>query len=370
MNGFPDIGPDRRVALCHDWLTGMRGGERVLEILCRWFPDAPLYTLLHEHGAVSATIEAHAIRTSRLQALPGIGRNYRRCLPLFPAAVRSLKMAPADLVISTSHCVAKAVRPPRDARHLCYCFTPMRYAWTFYDEYFGATPLKGLVARPLLAWLRAWDRRVSDRVDRFVAISRHVHRRIADFYGREADVVYPPVDTAGWTPGGPRPGGFDLLVSALVPYKRVDLAVRAYTRSGYPLRVVGTGSGAGGLRSLAGSNVEFLGWQPDEALLVLYRTCRLLVFPGEEDFGIVPLEAQACGAPVVAYGRGGALETVRDGISGVFFRNQQEQELLDAVETCAARDWDPEAIRANAERFDTAAFVRGLARSIAACLDD
>jgi len=366
---FPARWRDLRVVLCHDWLTGMRGGERVLEILCRGFPEAPVYTLIHNPDAVSPTINAHRVGTSWLQHVPGILRRYRNFLPLFPAAVRSLRLPPADLVISTSHCVAKSVRPPAGARHLCYCFTPMRYAWTFFDEYFGNLAVKAAAARPVLAWLRHWDRRTAARVDRFAAISRHVRGRIERFYGRAADVVYPPVDAARCTPGSGTPAAYDLVVSALVPYKRLDVAVDAYNASGRTLKIVGVGSELARLRPLAEPNIEFLGWQSDEAVLDLYRACRLLVFPGEEDFGIVPLEAQCTGRPVVAYAKGGALETVVDGETGVFFHEQTPAALRAAVDNCAARRWDPAAIRRHALGFSTPRFVDEFAASIEATVN-
>jgi glycosyltransferase involved in cell wall biosynthesis len=365
---YPPEWSKLNVALSHDWLTGMRGGERVLEILCDAFPRAPVLTLLHKPEVISSTINDHPVRTSWIQRIPGADLRYRSMLPLFPLAVRSLRAPPCDLLISTSHCIAKSVRAPAGARHLCYCFTPMRYAWCFYREYFGNSPLKGLLARPLLAALRRWDRATAQRVDRFVAISDHIRERIQSSYGRDADVVYPPVDTGRWTPGsGTARGDYDLVVSALVPYKRVDLAVRAYSRSGERLLVAGIGGEADRLRALAAPNVEFLGWQPDEKVLELYRNCRMLIFPGEEDFGLVPLEVQACGRPVVALARGGTLETVREGVSGVFFRDQTEEALLAAVRQCASTAWDSRTIRANAERFGVGAFVQGLAQSIAAC---
>jgi glycosyltransferase involved in cell wall biosynthesis len=349
----------------------MRGGERVLEHLCRAYPDAPILTLLANPAAVSDEIRRHPIQTSFLQSIPGIHRRYRYLLPLFPAAVRSLRVPPCDLVISTSHCAIKSVRPPPGARHLCYCFTPMRYAWQFYAEYFGRNPVKALAAKPLLAWLRRWDRRTSQRVDRFVAISRHVADRIRRAYGREPDVVYPPVETDYWTPGpGPvaEVGAYDLIVSALVPYKRVDLAVGAWARSGQKLKVVGTGTEAANLQRVAGPNVEFLGWQTDEAIRDLYRGCRMLVFPGEEDFGIVPLEAQACGRPVVAYRAGGAMETVLEGETGVFFGRQDEESLLAAARECASRPWNPPLIRRHAETFAPSRFMAGLTASVERCL--
>ena len=367
MNRYPESWKDLRIVLSHDWLTGMRGGERVLEVLCDGFPSAPVFSLIHKRGTVSPAIESHSITTSPLQHVPGIFRFYRHFLPLFPAAASAMKIPSADLLISTSHCAAKGLNA-RGAKHLCYCFKPMSYAWTFYEEYFGANRLKRAVVSPILRAMRAWDRRNSERVDLFVTLSRHVQQRIKDFYGRDSEVVYPPVNTDFFTPGGERARAFDLIVSALVPYKRVDLAVRAYTRLGFPLRIVGTGTEFERLRSSAGPGIEFMGWQSDETVRDLYRTCRCLVFPGEEDFGIVPGEAQACGCPVVAFARGGALESVAEGVSGVFFAQQTEESLLEAVAKCDQLRWDAQAIRKNAERFSAQAFVNGMDRCIRKCL--
>lgn len=354
-----------RVVLAHDWLTGMRGGERCLEVLCEKFPGAPIFTLFHQPGRISETINRHPITTSFLQRVPGIFSYYRNLLPLFPAAIAAMRPPPADLLISSSHCAAKALRKPEGAKHLCYCYTPMRYAWSFHEEYLGRSWKRALAA-PILARMRAWDRRTASNVDRFVAISRHVRDRIRRFYDRDADVVYPPVRTDFYTPAAPGDDGFDLVVSALVPYKRVDLAVEAYSRLGYPLKVVGTGTEFASLRRMAAPNVEFLGWRSDEDVRDLYRRCRLLVFPGEEDFGIVPLEAQACGKPVVAFARGGALETLVAGDTAAFFSEQTDSALLAAVESAAGRRWDAAAIRRNAERFAVESFAQGLEASIAA----
>ena len=364
MNPFPPEWANLQVALAHDWLTGMRGGERVVELLCQGFPDAPIYTLIHDRNAVSESINRHPVQTSVLQHVPGITRSYRYFLPLHPWAISRFQPAPADLLISTSHCVAKGLPRPPGALHLCYCFTPMRYAWTFYDEYFGRNPVKAAILKPILKRLRRWDRENADGVDRFVAISHHVQKRIQAFYGRESDVVYPPVDIERCTPGEDGHDGFDLVVSALVPYKRVDLAVRTYTEFGYPLTVVGSGTEYQRLRAMAGANITFLGWRSDAEIVALYRRCRLLVFPGEEDFGIVPVEAQACGRPVVAYGRGGALETVVAGETGLFFEQQTPDSLRDAVERCAATRWDLDHLRNHAGRFSTRNFVAGLAESV------
>ena len=369
MHQFPSRWKNLDVTLCHDWLTGMRGGERVLEILCEGFPRAPLRTLIHNRAAVSATINAHPISTSWLQHVPAIMRHYRLFLPTFPATIALQPAAAGDLLISTSHCVAKGLRTRPGTKHLCYCFTPMRYAWTFHEEYFSGNRAKQILAAPVLAALRHWDKAASANVHRFVAISEHVRQRIQTYYGRDADVVYPPVDTQRCTPIHAPRKNFDLIVSALVPYKRIDLAVRAYARLGYPLKIVGIGGELDHLRTLAGPKTEFLGWLPDTEALELYRHCRLLIFPGEEDFGIVPLEAQSCGRPVVAFRRGGALETIRDGLTGLFFNDQTVESLLEAVQQAANHPWNPATIRTHAESFSEARFIQGLAQSIEKCLE-
>lgn len=373
MERIPPSWESEDVVLGHDWLTGMRGGERVLEFLCQAFPRAPIVTLVYNPDAVSDVIRAHPVRTSILQRIPGIARRYRWFLPFFPAAVARLACPPGKLLITTSHCAIKALRPASGMRHLCYCFTPMRYAWTFEEEYFGRNPLKRAALGPLLAWLRAWDRQTAGNVDRFMTLSRHVRDRIWACYERDADVVYPPVDLDYFTPGpvaAPEAKGepYDLIVSALVPYKRIDLAVRAYTRMGRRLVVVGSGGGFNALRRMAGPSVTWLGWQPDATVRDLYRGCRMLVFPGEEDFGLVPVEANACGRPVVALRRGGAAESIVDGETGVLFRDQTEDALIDAIRACDARSWDAARIRARAETFSRQAFIDGLAQSMEACL--
>jgi glycosyltransferase involved in cell wall biosynthesis len=361
------------VLLVHDWLTGMRGGEKCLEVLSRHFPTARLFTLLHRRGSVSPTIEAMRIETSFLQHAPG---DYRYWLPLMPQAIQSFRVPDdVELVVSLSHAVAKGIRVPPGVRHVCYCFTPMRYAWHLRDDYFGrADAAAGLLGRikaaarnRLLAGLRQWDRDSSGRVDEFVAISRTVAGRIADCYGRESRVVYPPVDTRFYVPApGPR-DDFYLCLSALVPYKRIDLAVEACSRMGRRLVVVGSGPQLTACRRLAGEGVQFLGWQSAEVLRELLQRCRALIFPGQEDFGIVPLEAHACGTPVICYGVGGATETVlpadnRHVGTGRWFANQSVDSLTAAMhwfeehpEQCS-----PRLARQQAERFTTARFEREL----------
>jgi glycosyltransferase involved in cell wall biosynthesis len=363
------------VALVHDWLTGMRGGERCLEVLCELYPDADLFTLLHVPGSVSPVIERRRIVTSFVQRLPGARHRYRHYLPVFPWAVQALDLRGYDLVVSTSHCVAKGARAPRGAVHVSYCFTPMRYVWDLYDDYFGARagPLTRALMPPVAAALRRWDRVTSDRVHHFAAISRHVAARIERCYGRVADVIYPPVDVQRFEPGDGDEGEFYLVVSALVPYKRVDLAVAAATRRGARLLVVGSGPEERPLQAAAGPTVEFLGWRSDEEVARLYRRCRALLFPGVEDFGIVPLEAMAAGRPVIALAAGGACETVvgldatDEPPTGVFFAGQSVDALADAMATFErqAHRFEPKALRARAELFDRPRFKERLAGYLA-----
>ena len=349
-------------ALVHDWLTGMRGGEKALEVLCELLPDADLLTLVSVPGRVSPTIMRHRIRTSPIQRLPLVARFYRHYLPLFPFAIEQFDLDDVDLVVSTSHCAAKSVVPRPGARHLCYCFTPMRYAWDQFDHYFGPDRVgvgASTLARPVLAGLARWDRRTAGRVDRYVAISHYVAGRIRRYYNRESDVVYPPVDTEFFQPDGRVPESYLLIVSALVPYKRIDLAIDAARLAGLPLRIVGEGPEQDRLRTHAAeSPVEFLGHQTNEQIRALYQGATAVVLPGEEDFGIVPVEAQACGRPVVALGRGGALETVRDGVTGVLVTEPTAEAFAEAFRSLPNRWFNTEVIRRHAEDFSRAHFAR------------
>ena len=296
-----------RVALVHDWLTGMRGGEKCLEVACRHWPQAPLFTLLHRPGRVTSVIENRPLHVSWLQRFPQVHRYYRYLLPLMPAASRSWKLPPGDLMLSFSHCVAKAARPPRGAIHVCYCFTPMRYAWHMRTAYFGSEQRHGIFSAAtdhLLEWLRQWDWQTADRVDHFIAISRTVQRRIEECYNRSSIVIYPPVDTSFYCPAAAPREDYYLVVSAFAPYKRLELAIEACNRLKRKLVIIGTGQAEARLRALAGPTVHFLGWPPNEVVRDHLRRCRALLFPGEEDFGIVPVEAQACGTPVIAMARG------------------------------------------------------------------
>ena len=356
-----------RVALVHDWLTGMRGGEKCLEVFCEIFPEADIYTLLHIKGSVSPTIESHRIKTSWIQHLPWVERKYRNYLPLFPRAIESLPLKGYDLILSSSHCVAKGVTVPPGALHVAYVHTPMRYVWDLFDVYFGKESTAGRPAKVVMPmvrpYLQKWDVRSNDRVHYFLANSDHVRRRILRHYRRPAEVIHPPVDTQAFDLFS-EPKDYYLLVSALAPYKRVDLAIRAFNRMQKPLVIVGTGPLMPSLKKESGKTISWLGWQSDEALKKLYGECRAFIFPGEEDAGITPLEAQASGRPVVAFGRGGALETVvplddyrqgkRDFFSGIFFPEQTEESLIKAVLDLEAHSQllNPEKIRAHALTFD------------------
>ena len=355
-----------RVALIHDWLTGMRGGEKVLDVLCEVFPAADLFTLVHVPGSISATIERRRIVRSPIQWLPAAARRYREYLPLFPFAIEQFDLDGYDLVVSTSHCAAKSVVVPGRARHLCYCLTPMRYAWDQFDAYFGPERVgvrTSALLRPILARLARWDRDTAHRVHRYLAISQYVARRIALYYNRESTIVYPPVDTEFYTPAAASIRPRFLIVSALVPYKRVDLAMTAARRAGLALTVVGDGPERSALEPLAGDGIELVGRRTDEDIRELYRTSIATILPGEEDFGIVPVEAQACGRPVVALGRGGALDTVVPGVTGVLVPDGSVEALAASLRTAADTTWDSAAIRRHAERFSRDTFARGITRA-------
>lgn len=367
-----------KLALVHDWLTGMRGGEKCLEVVCRRFPQARLFTLLRKRGSTSPAIERMDVTTSFLQWIPGVTRHYRYLLPLMPAAVERLPIpAGVDLVLSFSHAVAKGVRPPRGVPHVCFCFTPMRYAWHRRDDYFcaaGRTAGRGggrgplAVARNvLLNWVRRWDRDTAHRVTHWIAISRTVARRIQQCYGRPSRVIYPPVDTDFYQPGhGPR-DDYYVCVSALVAYKRIDLVIEACNRLGRRLIVIGEGPEQRRLQALAGPTVRLAGRLPDEAVREHLQRGRALLFAAHEDFGIVPLEAQACGMPVVALGEGGATETVLPAAAGqpgtgLLFHPQSAEALAAAIGQLEAHpEWfDPLLARRQAERFGLARFEEEL----------
>jgi len=351
---------NKKIALVHDWLTGMRGGEKVLEIFCEMFPHADIFTLLHIPDSVSKTIESHSIRTSYLQNFPGAQKHYRYFLPLMPHAIQSFDLSAYDWIISTSHCVAKGCRVPKQATHISYCFTPMRYIWDQFENYFGPNR-----SRPPVRWmmnrirpgLQSWDVRTAQTVGYFVADSRHVQTRIKKYYGREAQVIYPPADLDYYTPETQKsPSDFYLVVSALAPYKRIDIAIQAFNTCGKKLKVIGNGQSSETLKAMAKPNIEFLGWRSNEELRNQYRKCKALIFPGVEDFGIVPVEAMACGTPVIAFAEGGALETVQEGRTGIFFKTPTEGSLLEAIRRFEGKIWDSEPIREHSLQFSKTRF--------------
>lgn len=343
-----------KIALVHDWLTGRRGGEKVLEVFAELFPDADIYTLFHFKGSQHPLIEKREIFVSFLQKFPFLRTHYRYYLPLFPLAIEYFDITDYDLILSSSHCVAKGAIPGPSAIHICYCFTPMRYAWDLFHYYFGKGRLsifKRMIVLPLISYLRVWDVSSSSRVHSFIASSNYVAQRIKKYYGRESQVIYPPVDTDYFLPGEGKGEDYFLIVSALVPYKKIDLAIEVFKKKKEKLLIVGDGPDLKKLKKMASKNVLFLGSVSDQKLLGLYQNAKAFLFPGIEDFGIAPLEAQACGLPVIAFGKGGALETVKDGETGILFYKQTIDSLADAIDRFQNMEFNKSEIRRWAEKF-------------------
>ncbi|HEV3189519.1 MAG TPA: glycosyltransferase [Polyangiaceae bacterium] len=359
-----------RVALVHDWLTGMRGGEYVLEAMAELFSRPTLFTLLYVRGAIEGPVAELNCTTSWLQHVPGAGRYYRHFLPLMPQMVSSFDVSGFDLVVSSSHCVAKGVRKAPEAVHVSYVHAPMRYMWERFDDYFGAGRARLGVRAAACAfrpYLQRWDRFVSsaDRVNVLVANSLFTADQIRRAYGREARIVHPFVDLSRFRrPRAPR--SHYLMVGAFAPNKRVDLAVEAFTRLRLPLLIVGRGPDEARLRAMAGPTVTFLGPLSNRSIEELYATSRAFVFPGVEDFGITPLEAMASGLPVIAYAAGGALETVVDLESGLFFHQATAQSLIAAVERIESGSvvFDEKRVRIRANAFTKEQFQQGMLREI------
>ena len=322
-----------KVALVHDWLNGMRGGEKCLEVICELFPDADLYTLIHKKGGLSDIIESMRIKTSFLQHLPFALKKYRYFLPLFPIAIEQFDFSEYDLIVSSSHCVAKGVKKGESVFHISYVHTPMRYVWDQFHTYFRQPRTSWSIkmsAKLIRPYLQRWDRNTSKNVDTFLCNSENVRQKIFNYYGRESQVIYPPVNLSYFKPGEVKEN-FYLIVGALAPNKSVDLAIEAFNRLKLPLKISGSGQDESYCRSIAGENIDFLGTLSNKKLLMLYQQARALIFPGEDDFGITPLEAQACNTPVIAFAAGGALETVTES-TGIFFQEQKVEALCEAVE--------------------------------------
>jgi glycosyltransferase involved in cell wall biosynthesis len=348
-----------RVAIVHDWLNQMGGAEGVLEALVEMFPEATVYTSMYWPEAMPEVYGQWDIRTTWMDRLPGIHRHHQPYLLFYPLAFGGLELRGFDLVISNKSAFCMGVRTTPGIRHVCYCLTPTRFVWDF-DTYVSREQVGGLAqgsVRPFLGRLQRWERAAADRVDAFVAISNAVQARIQRFYERGSDIVYPPVDTGRFVPS---PDGshddYFLIVSRLVPYKRIDLAVRAFTELGLPLWIGGSGRDRASLEAMAGSNVRFLGRVPDEDLGQLMARCRAFVFPGLEDFGITPVQTMAAGRPVIAFAGGGALDYVVEGVTGAFFHEQTPESLANAARRFDETAFEPAAIRAHAEQFDTQVF--------------
>ena len=352
--------PFKRVAIVHYWLVNMRGGERVLEALCELYPDADIFTHIYAADRMSDIIRRHSVRTTFIARLPWARRLYQSYLPLMPLALEQLDLRAYDLVISSESGPAKGVLTRPDAVHVCYCHTPMRYAWNMYQEYRdGLSSLKRWAMALLLHRIRQWDVTAAARVDHFVANSRNVAHRIRKYYRRDSIVIPPPVDFEGFgTPPAVKAADFYLCVGQLIPYKQVGIAVRAFNQLGKQLVVIGEGAQRAELGQIAGPTISFLERVDDETLRDYYARCRALVFTADEDFGIVPLEAMAAGKPVIAYGSGGALETIVPGRTGLFFSEQTAEALADAVQHYESIEhvFDPIEIAAHARTFSKEQF--------------
>lgn len=349
-----------KVALVHDWLNQIGGAEDVLEQLVGLFPGAPVYTSMYWPEGMPAPYRKWDIRVSFMDRLPGVYRHHQPYLPLYPVAFERFDFSAYDLILSNKSGFCHGIHPG-EAVHVCYCLTPTRYVWGF-DDYAareGLNPAARAAIQPLRRWLERWDRAAADRVHHFAAISTEVQKRIKRFYGRDSVVIYPPVDTLRFRNDRP-PGDYYLSFGRLIPYKRVDLAVKAMTRLGRPLRVGGDGRDRPRLERLAGTSIQFLGRVPDPDLPDVVAGCRAFVFPGLEDFGITPVQAMAAGRPVIAFAGGGARDTVIDGVTGVLFHEPTVDSLVAAVERFETLRFDPQVIRRHAERFDTSVFRQRL----------
>jgi glycosyltransferase involved in cell wall biosynthesis len=348
-----------KVAIVHDWLNQIGGAEGVLEALVELFPGAPVYTSMYWPEAMPAAYEQWDIHTTWMDRLPGIHRHHQPYVLFYPLAFGGLDLGDYDVVISNKSAFCFGVRIPPGTRHVCYCLTPTRFVWDLdtyvIREQVGSAARR--LIRPFLGWLRNWERAVADRVDAFVAISNEVQERIWTCYHRESAIIYPPVATDRFvpTPDGSHDGYF-LIVSRLVPYKRIDLAVQAFTELGLPLWIGGSGRDSASLETMAGPNVRFLGRVPDEELGRLMARCRAFVFPGLEDFGITPVQAMAAGRPVIAFAGGGAMDYVVEGITGTFFHEQTPESLADAVHHFDEAAFRPATVRAYARQFDVRVF--------------
>lgn len=355
-----------KAAIVHEYLNQYGGAERVLQVLCAMLPYAPIYTTLYDRAMTGGVFDEQVIRTSFLQNLPFAMQWHHLYSPLMPLAVEHFDTSEFDTVLSISASFAKGVLTGPETRHICYCLTPPRFLWDDSQRFiqrFGYPMPVNKIASLGLSYMRVWDRQAAERVDQWIAISDCVRRRIGKYYGKDASVVYPPVNVSKFTVSH-EAGSYWLMVGRLVAYKNFDLAIRAFNRLGWPLKIVGVGVEERKLRALARPNIEFIGAVSDEQLSRLYGDACAVLFPQEEDFGIVPLEAMACGRPVIAYRGGGALETVIDRMTGIFFDEQTEEELMAAVDRASRMKWLPTLCRGQAERFDIPVFVKKMQNAL------
>lgn len=351
-----------KIAVVQDWLPFMGGSERVLSNILELYPDAPVYTTIANPDKLDEPIKSANIITSFLQKKNKPVKNHRMLLPFMPTAIESFDLNEYDVVISSSSSVAKAAITAPNTLHICYCHTPMRYAWDFSSQAAGMLGKHKILAKYLkyfMTWMRVWDYSSAARVDDYIANSKYVARRIKKYYGRDSVVINPPVRCRLFEVSD-EVEDFYLCASRLQEYKRFDLAIEACNRTGAKLKIIGDGPDRERLEKMAGPTIEFLGRAPDDVLKESYAKCKAYLFPGEEDFGITPLEAQASGRPVIAYGRGGALETVVDGKTGLFFNEQTPEALIDAMQRFEEMSFDPQVIRRHAEEFDESVFKEKL----------
>ena len=349
-----------RICIVHEYLTHMGGGERVLNALAVAFPSAPIYTLVYDSNGVQVSFDPSRIRTSFLQKFPGANRSHRYFpLALMPLAMEQFDFSNFDVVISNSHSFGKGILLAPHTRHISYCRTPTRYAWDGSHRYvreFSGSVWFQKIAPVAISYIRFWDYMASHRVDQYLTLSKYVSKRIQKYYNRPSSVLYPPVDVDRFSPSETK-GEYYLIISRLVPYKKIELAIAATELLGKKLKIAGIGPELDTLKSIAGSHTEFLGFVPDSDLPELYRNAKALIFPQEEDFGITPLEAAASGVPTIAYGAGGALETIVDGVTGIFFTQQASWSLMQAMQRAENMKWDKQAMHEHAQQFSRERFV-------------
>jgi len=353
-----------RIALVHDYLNQFGGAERVLEAFCEIFPDAPIYTLIYDSKKMKGAFSGKKIRTSFLQKIPFAKSKHRIFPLLMPIAIEQFDFSDYDIVLSDSASFAKGIITKPETLHICYCHTPLRYAWDDSHKYIEEFGLPKIIKRFIpffMNYIRIWDKEAALRVDKFICNSNFVAKRIKKYYSRDAEIIYPPVDTKNFLPSPAKSwGSYFLMVGRLLAYKRFDIAVRAFNELGKPLKIIGDGPEVKKLKKISNKNIEFLGEINREELKNYYQNCLALIFPQEEDFGIVPLEAMACGKPVIAYRGGGALESIKDGETGIFFNEQTVDSLIGAINRFHPEKFDAQTIRAHTMKFDKEIFKKNI----------